>query len=282
MKLCIRTDACGNDRERVVRFCKGVGEHLVHGMPELPGMHGPDGLIKPDRLQEYCGYLRSHGVTLQMVTGRMEDAELATDEAARRSTEQICATLSAMKTAGVPSMFLFIGAKAAGSAREREAQWARLRTAYRTIVARAAAEGRQIATHGMQTPEYLLFSAADSEKLITLAPDACNGLTFCVGCFTLAGDDIRAWLERFGTQRIFMIHMRDVQTYAEGRFADVRYGEGKVDLRAFVRKLKDIGYDGLVCPEHVPRFEQDPFEEISTAWGLGYLKALFASEGIRL
>jgi len=122
----------------------------------------------------------------------------------------------------------------------------------------------------------------DRERLIEHAPSSCNGLTFCVGCFTLAGDDILHWLERFGARRIFMIHMRDVQTYAQGRFADVRCGEGKVDLRAFVRKLSDLGYDGLICPEHVPRFEQDPYEEISTAWGLGYLEALFAEEGLKL
>ncbi len=282
MKLCIRTDACGNQRDRLVQFCKGVGEYQVYGIPELPEMHGPDGLILPDRLQEYCAFLGSHGVTLRMVTSSIWDADLASDTAAERKAEQIRATLSAMGAASVPSLFLFIGAKVAASPKEHEAQWVRLRALYSQIVSHADATGRTLATHGMQTPEYLLFSAADTEKLIEHAPSACNGLTFCVGCFTLAGDDLRLWLERFGADRIFMVHMRDVRTFADGRFSDVRYGEGGVDLRTFVRKLKDIGYDGLICPEHVPRFEMDPYEEISTAWGLGYLKALFAEEGIDL
>jgi hypothetical protein len=88
----------------------------------------------------------------------------------------------------------------------------------------------------MQTPEFLLFSAKDLERLIEGEPRPCHGLTFCAGCFTLAGDTLLDWLDRFGLAR--------------------------------------DGYTGWLCPERVPRLPGDPFEELSTAWALGCLRAI--------
>jgi D-mannonate dehydratase len=177
-------------------------------------------------------------------------------------------------------LFLFVGATYA-TRKERDMRWERLAAAYARIVPHAEKTGRTIATHGMQLPEYLLFSAADIEKLIAVAPRPCSGLTFCVGCFSIAGNDLLEWLDRFGTERVFMVHVRDVRVPAGGGFEDVRYGEGVIDLPRIAQRLMDLRYAGLVCPEHVPQFPGDPFEELSTAWGLGFVRGLFAQAAAR-
>jgi hypothetical protein len=81
-----------------------------------------------------------------------------------------------------------------------------------------------------------------AEKLIAGSPRPCNGLTFRVGRFTIASNDLMEWLDRFG----------------------------------IAARLTKVGFPGLVCPEHPPRFAGEPFEELSMAWSLGYLRALFA------
>jgi sugar phosphate isomerase/epimerase len=280
MKFCVRSDACGNDRARLVSFCKGAGEEAICGIPQLPETVGPDGRVSAERLREYQGLLRRGGISLRLITESFFNEDLDSDAAVERRVDGVLAALSAMQAADVESMFLFVGATFA-SPKEREMRWERLAAAYARIVPHAEKTGRKIATHGMQMPDYLLFSAADLQKLIEVAPRPCSGLTFCVGCFRIAGNDLMEWLDRFGPERVFMVHMRDVRFPPGGGFEDVRYGEGVIDLPGIAARLTDIGFTGLVCPEHVPRFPGDPFEELSTAWGLGYLRALFARAAAR-
>jgi len=276
MKLCIRTDACGNDPERVAQYCIGLGEDQVWAFPELAGGYGQDGLMQPARLQAYREQLRGHGLDLRLVTETLGDEDVASQQGRRAKVARICSVLTAMQAAEVESLFVVVTVRAADGEAERKAQWTRLGEIYREIADHAEATGRRLASHGHQTPEYLVFSAADMERLLSLAPSESNGVTFCTGCYQIAGDDLCGWVERFGKERIFLVHARDVRRQASGGFEDCRYGEGEVDLKAVVSRLKAIGYRGLVCPEHLPRLAHDQFDEISTAWGLGYLRALLA------
>jgi len=281
VEFCVRSDACGNDRARLVRFLKGAGETAVCGIPQLPETVGSDGRVSAARLQEYQAFLRKDGISLRLITESFFNEDLDSDAAVKRRVDEVLAALSAMQAADVESLFLFIGATFA-SPKERDMRWKRLAAAYERIVPWAEKTGRRIATHGMQAPEYLLFSAADMEKLIAISPRPCNGVTFCVGCFSIAGNDLMEWLDRFGAERVFMVHMRDVRFPPGGGFEDVRFGEGVIDLPRIAARLTDIGFAGLVCPEHVPRFPGDPCEELSTAWALGYLRGLFTRAAARV
>lgn len=276
MKLCVRTDICGNEPDRVARYCIGLGVDEVWSFPELEAAYGEDGLMKSAPLRAYQEQWRRHGLHMALTTEELSNADVASEHAAHAKAARIRSVLTAMQSARVESLFLILNIRAAGSESEREAQWAHLAALYRKIAPHAEETGRRLANHGHQTPDHLVFAAADMERLLSLAPSAANGLTFCTGCFQLAGDDLGLWIERFGRQRIFLVHMRDVRRRAGGGFDEVRFGEGEIDLKAVVKRLKAIGYDGLVCPEHLPRVAYDPYEEISTAWGMGYLRALLA------
>ena len=71
-------------------------------------------------------------------------------------------------------------------------------------------------------------------------------------------------------------YMRDVRLPTGSGFEDVRFGDGVIDLPRIAARLTELKFGGLVCPEHTPKFPGDQFEELSTAWGLGYLRGLFA------
>lgn len=276
MKLCVRTDICGNDHDRVAQYCMGLGVDQVWSFPEFHSAYGADGLMKPSPLQAHQEQWRRHGLHMALVTEELSNEDVASEDGARAKAARIRSVLTAMRAAQVESLFLILNIRAGSSEGGRKAQWARLAELYRDIVPHAEETGRRLANHGHQTPEHLVFAAADMERLLSLAPSAANGLTFCTGCFQLAGDDLGLWIERFGKEKVFLVHMRDVRRRADGGFDEVRFGEGEIDLKAVVKRLRAIGYDGLVCPEHLPRVAYDPYEEISTAWGMGYVRALLA------
>ena len=96
-------------------------------------------------------------------------------------------------------------------------------------------------------------------------------MTLCTGCLQLAGDDLGHCIRSLG-QKVFLVHARDVARSPDG-FAEVIYGKGEVDLLRVLGELRRAGYDGLVCPEHLPTIGHDPHEEIPIAWALGYLTA---------
>src|SRR5580658_1073530 len=46
--------------------------------------------------------------------------------------------------------------------------------------------------------------------------------------------------------------------------------KGSVDMAACVRAYRQAGYDGVLCPDHVPFFDVDPGRERFFALCLGY------------
>ena len=129
-----------------------------------------------------------------------------------------------------------------------------------------------IANHGQQEPGYLIWTFDEMNRLIEAVPSNFNGVTLCTGCYQLAGDDLSETIHGFG-KKIFLIHARDVAP-KPGGFNEVMYGQGDVDIISVLRELRDIGYAGPVCPEHLAAIDYEPYEEIAAAWGLGYLSGV--------
>ena len=44
-----------------------------------------------------------------------------------------------------------------------------------------------------------------------------------------------------------------------------------------MRVYKEVGYDGMMMPDHVPRMEGDANEAQAFAFAFGYIKALIAA-----
>jgi mannonate dehydratase len=45
-------------------------------------------------------------------------------------------------------------------------------------------------------------------------------------------------------------------------------------MAAAMRAYRDVGFDGLLAPDHVPLSEHDPDNEIQFGFGLGYIRGL--------
>lgn len=113
------------------------------------------------------------------------------------------------------------------------------------------------------------------QRVLDLEPSTANALEFCLGTLQEMpdGEDVYDSIERYGSQdKIAYVHFRNVQgtvpCYQE-TFVD----EGDLDMIRAVETLKNIGYEGVLIPDHTPEMSCDAPWHAGMAYALGYMKA---------
>jgi mannonate dehydratase len=125
----------------------------------------------------------------------------------------------------------------------------------------------------------IMRSVENYQRLLDLYPSPVNGIALCQGNFTLMTDDLPAVIRHFGKQdKIFFVHFRDVRGTPE-HFVETFHDEGKTDMRACMEAYRDVGFDGVCRPDHVPTMEGDSndnpaYSSIGRLFAIGYLKGL--------
>ena len=73
--------------------------------------------------------------------------------------------------------------------------------------------------------------------------------------------------------QIFNVHLRNIKG-GWNNFMEVYPDNGDMDFLQIIRALRDVGYSGMVCPDHVP-YHPDPASSLQGfAFAYGYIKAL--------
>jgi mannonate dehydratase len=117
------------------------------------------------------------------------------------------------------------------------------------------------------------------QRVIDMVPSDSNGITLCQGNFALMTDDLPAAIRHFGRQgKIFFVHFRDVRGTPE-RFVETFHDEGQTDMLACMRAYREIGFEGVLRPDHVPTLEGDSndapgYSSIGRLFAIGYIKGL--------
>ncbi len=125
----------------------------------------------------------------------------------------------------------------------------------------------------------IMRSVDNYQRLLDLAPSPVNGITLCQGNFTMMTDDLPNVIRYFGEQeKIFFVHMRDVKGTPDD-FVETFHDEGKTNMVACMQAYKDIGFDGVLRPDHVPTMEGDSndnagYSAIGRLFAIGYLKGI--------
>ena len=136
----------------------------------------------------------------------------------------------------------------------------------------------------------IMRSIENFQRLLDLVPNPMNGITLCQGNFTLMTDDLPGAIRHFGKQgKIFFVHFRDVRGTAE-KFEETWHDEGKTDMLACLQAYKDINFEGVLRPDHVPTVEGDSnenagYSSFGRLYAIGYIRglrqAVYAGVGIR-
>jgi mannonate dehydratase len=86
-------------------------------------------------------------------------------------------------------------------------------------------------------------------------------------------------IRHFGSKnKIFFVHFRVVQGTAS-KFEETFHDVGKTDMLACMRAYRDVGYEGVLRPDHVPTMEGDSnerpmYSSIGRLFAIGYIKGL--------
>jgi mannonate dehydratase len=114
-----------------------------------------------------------------------------------------------------------------------------------------------------------------------LADTPYNGFQLCLGT-TAEGlrnpaVEVLPIVEYLGRRgKIHQIHMRNIKG-GLGSFEEVYPDEGEMDFFQIMRILRDTGFAGSICPDHMPHHPDDHGSLQSFAFGYGYIKALIQS-----
>jgi mannonate dehydratase len=113
---------------------------------------------------------------------------------------------------------------------------------------------------------------AGYRRAVETADSPYFGLCFCVGTWAeggaATGMGVPEMIRHFGGEgRIFKVHFRNVDAPLP-RFRETFVDNGYVDMNEVLRALRDVGFDGVLLPDHVPG------GLAHTAYTIGYMQAM--------
>jgi len=118
------------------------------------------------------------------------------------------------------------------------------------------------------------------------------GICLCCGTWleggkALTGKDPEEMIRYFGAQKIWKIHFRNVSAPLP-HFVETFMDNGYYDMYKIMKALRDVDYDGIVIPDHVPhmgpafaanappaeRLASEAFNRAALAYSIAYMRAL--------
>ncbi len=176
---------------------------------------------------------------------------------------------------------------AAGRVTE-EIYWDRIEYFLKRVVPVAAEAKVKIALHpqdpsmppgkGWRGVETVLGRVDGLKRFVETMPSAYHGLNFCQGTVSemlvKPGDEIYDVIRWFGSRgKIFNVHFRNIRG-GYLKFAETFPDDGDVDMPRALRTYREVGFDGMIMPDHVPQIAGDPGGAKAFAFCFGYIQAL--------
>lgn len=161
--------------------------------------------------------------------------------------------------------------------------WTHFETFIRVAAKAAEEEGVMIGIHPDDPPISRLggvpriFGTFENYKKALAIADSPNvGVCLCIGCWLEGGDlwgatAIEAIRYFAGQKKLFKVHFRNVDAPLP-HFVETFIDDGYGDMRELMRVLQEVGFKGVVIPDHIPKTADDP--RLGMAYTIGYMKAL--------
>jgi len=175
-----------------------------------------------------------------------------------------------------------------------EMMWERITYFLKRVVPVATANKVRIACHphdpgmpeaqGFRGVHRVLGNVAGLKRFIEIEPSPYHGLNFCQGTVSEMlrdpANEIFDVIRYFGSRKkIFNVHFRNIR----GGFLNFQESlpdAGDVDLVKALKVYQEVGYDGMLMPDHVPHIEGDHGGLQAFAFSYGYIRGLMQSAGV--
>jgi len=103
------------------------------------------------------------------------------------------------------------------------------------------------------------------------------GMEFCTGCWLEGGQsfgDMLKAIRYFQEQKkIFIVHFRNVSAPLPV-FVETFLDDGYMNMYEVMKVFCEVDYDGTMILDHTPKLANDPNDWASTAYAIGYMRAL--------
>ncbi len=124
----------------------------------------------------------------------------------------------------------------------------------------------------------VMSSVEGLKRFISIKENPYHGLNFCQGTVSemldRPGEQIYDVIRYFGERKkIFNVHFRNIKGRI-GKFQETFPDNGDVDMIRALRIYKEVGYDGMIMPDHAPRIASDEGQRQAFAFEFGYIAAL--------
>lgn len=169
-----------------------------------------------------------------------------------------------------------------------DAYWERISYFLERVVPVAEESKVRIACHphdpgmppgkGWRGVETVLGTVDGLKRFVQIRESPYHGLNFCQGTVSeMLRDpnreihDVIRWFGR--RKKIFNVHFRNIR----GGWLDFQEtlpDDGDVNMIQAIRTYKEVGYDGMLMPDHVPKIEGDAGGAQAFAFSFGYIRAL--------
>jgi mannonate dehydratase len=131
---------------------------------------------------------------------------------------------------------------------------------------------------GWRGVETVLGSPAGLRRLVETVPSPYHGLNFCQGTVSemleKPGEQIYDVIRDLGGRgKIFNVHFRNIRG-GFLKFEETLPDDGDVDMPRALRTYREVGYDGMIMPDHVPQIVGDTGGQKAFAFCFGYIQAL--------
>ena len=235
--------ADGVSRARAVGaegICLGV--FAVAGFAE-------DGVVRAEALSDAVSRYGDAGIEVPVGhIGPVAHELMLGDPAYEDEYRKILSNLERMAEVGIRALILYVTPERPADPDDEQRALDRFISFARRLGADAESIGVGIACHPWVSRPELFHGYRRLEEVCRQVPDHTFGITYCPGG-ALAGDDMVEVREQF-QGRIHFAHLRD-QIGRSDDFEEVFPGTGDVGVAELVRGLRDSGYEGLICPEHL-------------------------------
>ncbi len=171
---------------------------------------------------------------------------------------------------------------------DADAMWERIDYFIQRVVPVADENRIRMALHphdpGMPRPkgfrgvDRVLGSVEGVKKFIDLHPSPYHGLNFCQGTVSemleKPGQEIYDVIRYFGSRdKIFNVHFRNIKG-GFLNFTETFIDDGDVDMLEAMKVYKEVGYQFMLMPDHVPHMAGQNGQMVGFAYTYGYIKAL--------
>ncbi|HLK49974.1 MAG TPA: mannonate dehydratase [Bryobacteraceae bacterium] len=131
---------------------------------------------------------------------------------------------------------------------------------------------------GYQGVTRVLGTVDGLKRFVSIKENPYHGLNFCQGTVSEMlgnpGAEIYDVIRYFGSrQKIFNVHFRNIRGHRDD-FVEVFPDEGDIDFVKAIKVYQEVGYSGMLMPDHVPEAADDAKGLQSFAFCYGYIRAL--------